>query len=67
MQTFTRLSRDTFGPFSRYALDTCRTRFGTIEYFIADAEVTDDLDLPAVFVQTDDRTEIDHWLGYLAN
>lgn len=35
------LSRRFFGEFSRYRLDAFQTRFGTVEWMVFDAEVTD--------------------------
>ena len=46
------LSSKTFGEFSRYRLDAFQTRFGTVEYFVLDAERIDALTgLPAVIRQ----------------
>lgn len=48
------LSSKTFGEFNRYRLDTFRTRFGTLGYFVADAERIDPATgRPAIIRQSD--------------
>jgi hypothetical protein len=46
-----------FGPFSRYRLDDFRTRFGTVEYIVTDAERPDETGRPSVIRQAATETE----------
>ena len=48
-----RLASRTFGDFNRYRLDTVLTRFGSIEFFVMDAEAIDALGLPSVVGQAE--------------
>lgn len=45
---FAILSSATFGPFRRYKLEVCRSRFDTLVYFVTDAEQLDEYDMPDV-------------------
>ena len=51
-QYFVILSSRLFGEFSRYKLDKCRTRFGTVVYMVSDAETPDPITgLPQIIRQ----------------
>ncbi len=42
-----------FGPYSRYRLDDFRTRFGTVEFIVTDAERPDETGRPSVIRQAE--------------
>lgn len=44
-----------FGDFNRFRLQTFRTRFATVTYFVHDAEQMDEYDMPKVVAQSDNR------------
>ena len=53
-----------FGPFSRYRLDDFRTRFGTVEFIVTDAERPDDDERPSVVRQAaTEREAVEGLLG----
>ena len=58
MATFTTLSREVFGVFSRYCVTSHRTRFGEIVWHVADAERICELTgLPEIIRQASSREE----------
>ena len=51
------ISDEYFGDFHRFRLQTFRTRFATVTYFVHDAERLDEYDMPKVVAQSDSRDE----------
>ena len=52
------LSSTIFGDLSRYRVEECRTRFGTIEWMVFDAEITDEItNRPACIRQASTRAD----------
>lgn len=49
------ISREYFGKWNRFCLQTFRTRLATVVYFVLDAEQTDEFDMPLVVVQEDTK------------
>ena len=56
--TFAVLDTRSFGPFSRFRLDTVRSRFGALHFMVFDAERIDPVtDRPACIRQADTEAE----------
>jgi hypothetical protein len=59
------LTRSFFGLFSRYCLQSMLTRFGTIEYFVLDANQTDKQGYAKVIMQTSDYKKVYNFISKL--